>query len=1639
MRRILIITCLVLALASAAGADIINVPGDQPTLAAAVTFSQANDEIVLAAGVFPLASTLYVSHPLTIRGAGMGATVIQCPFGGGSGYGLSVQALSFAFADFSLEGAGAAGPRYGFHVSGPAYADAPSGTIDRVEVSGFYRTGFDFNGIDGVAIGDCFSHHNSGAGLALCDGKNVTFTNITTHDNAWGGVAVYTYGRYHTPGASGISFLGTNSMPDAFYIEEGNYNDPANPIPISFGSGGGDDVTLQLSDFAYFMTGESDNDNEYHYFFADLATAIAVAALDPSPFHMASGAHVVGLADGLFYYGIQGAINAAAPGDVVEVAAGTYVEGLEINKPITLRGQGPTTILQANATTGPAIQLTGSGASALEPILIQDLRIEVDNAYGITVPGTHDVSWVVLDGVDVIGSDDFGDTENEIGLQVNLTASLRHLVVTDCSFQYLHYGWYTQMNPDQSAWGIPSNIEDVQVTDTDFLHNLAKGLYLEKLHQATFTRCVIDDNGRNVGFWNARWNGGLDLNLKGLAYADFAMIDCEITNNGLGCQDGAGLMLKARDDGATYGAYPASLDGVLIEGCTITGNERGVRLGEPGKLNLTPVNAVIRGCTISGNVPTYAGVDGSLPGGLISYGVADIEAGLNWWGDTDPSDQVSIGAGAGAANVSPWLGFPVGTTPMTWYVDTSIQAAIDAADDYDTIHVAAGHYVEALLIEKPLDLYGATAGVNKNGYPVPADYAWDPAVETIITHPNPTSAYDAIVDIHDTSDVTFDGFVVGELNAVANLNTSLVRVYAHTQAIERINVVNCVIGPNTNLAAQDGAQGRMGLYIVNHPYDVNGVMNSTFAHNKIFDCKGNGDNVFLWTSYYAYGAAGPADMTGTVIDDNEISGSHRAGIETAGGFAHLTISNNRIFGNSQLPGDAPDFLKYGHGIQLIRGSSDKVSDPLTAYGPVDLLIIGNEIYGNSKNGVYMGPKQDGVTFTDNVIRDNGWNGVMLDLAGNYWNPQYESPPVSEQYACYDCAEDISGSGNRIYGNGVSANPIADYGVLVSGTPTNGLIVEAEDNWWGSALGPEHPANPFGDGDRVSDHVDYDPWLGQADVTVLPDASGPINCAETVVLTVGFTPDADTPALRGFTITLSASAELSFGAADIEDGDPFAGLGMKYYRTIDNSDGTWTVDSAVLGATAGLTGPADLFTVEMHPAADGPGVVELLNVVLRDLDNGDIIADVGGATISVDCTSPPAVTDITAAPAHESVNVAWAMADETDVVEYVIYRGLWYDTTPGVSAYPEYDDLEFDVIPTRPADRQDAHDSAEWAYAGTVSAGTTEFVDEYVPRGVYWYEVFAVDAATNYGPVAAANDRATNYWLGDMPVYDGDVDNGDITKLGAVYGYDQNHEDYDAEVDVGPTDDRSGVGIPETDSVIGFEDLMVFALNYGNVMPRSPAVGDPLPVLAWTRITADTWAIELVEPCSDLKGLRLTARLPGDGGFTVEPGDLLGSQAGPVFLRNAGDDLDVGLALMGRGAVFVGTGELLRVVFEDEVETLRPSLLARGLDNADLEVSLTTGLSELPTVFSVRQNFPNPFNPQTTIAFDLPEARDVRVRVYALDGSLVRTLVDDRLVQGRHEVVWNGRDDGGRQVATGAYFYRIAAGEDLVVRKMLLMK
>jgi len=95
----------------------------------------------------------------------------------------------------------------------------------------------------------------------------------------------------------------------------------------------------------------------------------------------------------------------------------------------------------------------------------------------------------------------------------------------------------------------------------------------------------------------------------------------------------------------------------------------------------------------------------------------------------------------------------------------------------------------------------------------------------------------------------------------------------------------------------------------------------------------------------------------------------------------------------------------------------------------------------------------------------------------------------------------------------------------------------------------------------------------------------------------------------------------------------------------------------------------------------------------------------------------------------------------------------------------------------------------------------------------------------------------------------------------------------------------------------------------------------------------------------------------------------------------------------------------------------------------------------PARAALRQNRPNPFNPETWIGYAVPGDRPeaVTIRIYAASGRLVRTLVSRSVNPGHHEARWDGRDDRGRPMASGVYLYRAEVGPTVLTRKMTLLR
>jgi flagellar hook assembly protein FlgD len=89
---------------------------------------------------------------------------------------------------------------------------------------------------------------------------------------------------------------------------------------------------------------------------------------------------------------------------------------------------------------------------------------------------------------------------------------------------------------------------------------------------------------------------------------------------------------------------------------------------------------------------------------------------------------------------------------------------------------------------------------------------------------------------------------------------------------------------------------------------------------------------------------------------------------------------------------------------------------------------------------------------------------------------------------------------------------------------------------------------------------------------------------------------------------------------------------------------------------------------------------------------------------------------------------------------------------------------------------------------------------------------------------------------------------------------------------------------------------------------------------------------------------------------------------------------------------------------------------------------------------VYQNTPNPFNPTTTIRFDLAHEGHVELRIYDVAGRVVKTLVNGKMSPGRNlGVGWSGQSDTGARVPSGIYFYQLVTDDITATKKMVLMK
>ena len=94
---------------------------------------------------------------------------------------------------------------------------------------------------------------------------------------------------------------------------------------------------------------------------------------------------------------------------------------------------------------------------------------------------------------------------------------------------------------------------------------------------------------------------------------------------------------------------------------------------------------------------------------------------------------------------------------------------------------------------------------------------------------------------------------------------------------------------------------------------------------------------------------------------------------------------------------------------------------------------------------------------------------------------------------------------------------------------------------------------------------------------------------------------------------------------------------------------------------------------------------------------------------------------------------------------------------------------------------------------------------------------------------------------------------------------------------------------------------------------------------------------------------------------------------------------------------------------------------------------------IPTEFALHENYPNPFNPTTTLRFDLPEVSNITLTIYNMLGQKIRTYDMQSAPAGHHTLKWNATNNYGDPVAAGLYLYQLQAKDFIKTRKMVLLK
>ena len=543
-----------------------------------------------------------------------------------------------------------------------------------------------------------------------------------------------------------------------------------------------------------------------------------------------------------------------------------------------------------------------------------------------------------------------------------------------------------------------------------------------------------------------------------------------------------------------------------------------------------------------------------------------------------------------------------------------------------------------------------------------------------------------------------------------------------------------------------------------------------------------------------------------------------------------------------------------------------------------------------------------------------------------------------------------------------------------------------------------------------------------------------------------------------------------------DAVPGVERGVAIVATLDNVSTRWGIAAERGGQTTHGTAKAVFVSAENQPyaqmartlmasmeaaqAGDTPvfasllpealayaqGVAPKLNVVAGVQSSEVIFTD--EPVRAIDNIAPLAVPSFSVLDAPNDqgsrIVLTWTLSPSDQILQDVVAGAvgpLGAEPVVGVYGYNIY----------RRAASED-----EFAKIAQVDAGVTSFVDETALNGVrYTYQVRPYDLDNETGSdieqtamavrnIAVDSDGRMIFGLFGA---DNRIGFDDFFIFADTFGLTAEDTGFDPAFDLSPN------------ATIDFEDFFVFADNFGR---STAAAGKRVPMLAGLNadarmyldartampIVGEDFILDVrVADFAAIKGYGLQVQYEADklefvqvltaeplGGSALATPQVLADEAGVLTVVAHGDVVSEGEVAL--SLVFRPTTEIEHTVIEITDNQTYDS--AFGFNRLALPVPVQ--LQTRPEAFALANNYPNPFNPATTIKYALPQAADVELTVYNVVGQVVRTLVAEHQSAGRYVVEWDATNDNGHSLSSGMYFYRLEAGGDFhEVKKMLLLK